>query len=438
MADRQPPQSVEAEQAVLGACLLAQDALGRARRLISDDDWYRPAHSMIWQALLAVRAAGVTPDALTVAEDLVRRGEIGKVGGHSYLADLMAAPPQTTNVEYWAEIVAQKAVLRRLAEAGERIQQMAYGAADGAGMAGSVDEAVARASQEVALVTRMNAPGPASDLLTWDQFFTRPRRPENWIIPPAGPDRLGLIARQDVVMLLGGEGSGKSFISRQFGQCVAAGVHPFRPQVRIPAMRTLVIDLEVSEETLSAEAGPMSHQVSKMGDWQGDNAYVWHHPEGLNLRDPRDQAELERRIAQCRPDLVTLGSLYNAYLPGRDSAEQIAGELRALFNRLRFQYAFALLLEHHMPQTDLNGHRPNRPYGSVQWAGWVTHGKVLRFVNPTVYEIGSFRNDRGKRDWPAGISRGGRLPVTPIWEQGELDLIREASEQPKGRAGNGW
>jgi replicative DNA helicase len=431
MADRQPPQSVEAEQAVLAACMLEQGTLAVARRIVSDDDWYRPGHSMIWQALLEVRRAGLVPDALSVAEALVRRGEIGKVGGHPYLHDLVESLPTTVNVEYWAEIVAQKAVLRRLAEAGERIQQRAYGAADGAGLAGSVDEAVARASQEVALVHRMNAPGPASDLLTWDQFLTKPRRPENWVIP-------GLIARQDVVMVLGGEGSGKSMMSRQFVQCASAGVQPFKPQVRMPAARTLAIDLEVSEETLSSEAGPMSHQVAKLGDWQGDNAFVWHHPEGLNLRDPRDQAELERRIAQCKPDLVTLGSLYNAYLPGKDSAEQIAGELRALFNRLRFQYAFALVLEHHMPQTDLNGHRPNRPYGSVQWAGWVTHGKVLRFVNPTVYEIGSFRNDRGRRDWPAGISRGGRLPVTPIWEQGELDLIREASEPPKGRAGGGW
>lgn len=418
------PQNLEAEQAVLGAAILNPQALGRVRQRLTADDFYRPGHGHVFTALCALADAEQPIDALTVAAELNRTGTLTKAGGHTYLHSLVADVPTASNASYYAEMVAEASLRRKVLVAAAKLQQAAYAESWVSTEAGvdSLQGLIAMQSVQLGVLADERASAePVTDLHTWQEFIRRPQRPENWIVP-------GLIARQDVQMLLGGEGSGKSFVSRQAAMCVAAGIHPFRWSEQITPRRTLNVDLEVADTTLQEEGGDLFHKVRRVAPgWDGDGAYVWHHPEGLNLRQARDATELERRIADCRPDFVTLGSLYNAYLPGGDSAEQVAGELRALFNQLRIRYGFALVLEHHMPQTDQAGNRPNRPYGSVQWAGWVTHGKVLKYVNDTTYEIGKFRNDRGARDWPVGIYRGGRLPVSPIWDQGELELLRDAS-----------
>lgn len=425
MADRAVPQNTEAEQAVLGAAILDPRALASVRARLTADDFYRPGHAHVFTALCALADAEQPVDALTVAAELTRTGTLAKAGGHTYLHTLVSETPTAANATHYADMVADAALRRKLLVVASSLQQAAFSESWLGGEEGkdSLLQLVASQSVQLEILAdeRANVQ-PVTDLHTWDAFLRKPRRPESWVIP-------GLIARQDVIMLLGAEGAGKSQLDRQIALCAAAGVNPFRWSEEFRPARTLTIDLEVADDTLQDEGGDLFHKVRRISpDWDGSNAFVWHHPEGLNLRDARDQNELERRIAECRPDLVTLGSLYNAYQAGRDSAETVAGELRALFNRLRVRYGFALVLEHHMPQTDMAGNRPNRPYGSVQWAGWVTHGKVLKYVNASTYEIGSFRHDRGKRDWPAGIYRGGRLPVTPIWDQGELELIRDASK----------
>ncbi|MFJ9905365.1 replicative DNA helicase [Streptomyces sp. NPDC101152] len=145
--ERVPPQDLDAEQSVLGGMLLSKDAIADVVEILKGHDFYKPAHETIFQSILDVYAKGEPADPITIAADLTRRGEINKVGGASYLHTLVQTVPTAANAEYYAEIVHERAVLRRLVEAGTRITQMGYAADD------DVDEIVNRAQAEIYAVT---------------------------------------------------------------------------------------------------------------------------------------------------------------------------------------------------------------------------------------------------------------------------------------------
>lgn len=127
--------------------LLSKDAIADVVEVIKGQDFYRPAHETVYQAILDLYAKGEPADPITVAAELVKRGEIKKVGGAPYLHTLVQSVPTAANAEYYAEIVHERAVLRRLVEAGTKITQMGY-AADG-----DVDEIVNSAQAEIYAVT---------------------------------------------------------------------------------------------------------------------------------------------------------------------------------------------------------------------------------------------------------------------------------------------
>ena len=146
-ADRTPPQDVAAEQSVLGAMMLSKDAIADVVEVLREGDFYRPAHATIYDAIITIYGKGDPADAVTVAAELTRVGEIGRIGGASYLHTLVSLVPTAANAGYYAAIVKERAILRRLVEAGTRIVQMGYAGE------GDVDDVVDRAQAEVYEVT---------------------------------------------------------------------------------------------------------------------------------------------------------------------------------------------------------------------------------------------------------------------------------------------
>jgi replicative DNA helicase len=145
--ERTPPHDVAAEQCVLGGMLLSKDAISDVIEVIRAADHYRPAHQLIHEAILDLYSRGEPADAITVANELTRRTEIARVGGAPYLHTLISSVPTAANAGYYARIVRERAILRRLVEAGTRIVQFGYaGDAD-------ADELVDRAQAEVYAVT---------------------------------------------------------------------------------------------------------------------------------------------------------------------------------------------------------------------------------------------------------------------------------------------
>jgi replicative DNA helicase len=147
--DKQPPQDLAAEQSVLGGMMLSKDAIADVIEVLGPGDFYRPAHQAVYDCVLDLYGRGEPADPVTVSAELERRGELGRVGGAPYLHTLIATVPTAANAGYYAEIVAEKAILRRLVEAGTRIVQLGYNGAEG----DEIDQVVDRAQAAIYEVT---------------------------------------------------------------------------------------------------------------------------------------------------------------------------------------------------------------------------------------------------------------------------------------------
>jgi replicative DNA helicase len=134
-AGRQAPWSNEAEQAVLGAMLLDQDAALKAAEVLDDTMFYREGHRLLFRAMTALTERGDVVDPVTLRDELVKRGDLDRVGGMEYIGSLVDVVPTAANIEYHGRIVRDKALLRRLIEAATAIVQEAY---EGRGMPSDV------------------------------------------------------------------------------------------------------------------------------------------------------------------------------------------------------------------------------------------------------------------------------------------------------------
>ena len=132
--------------------LLSKDAIADVVEVLQGHDFYRPAHQTVFDIILDLYGRGEPADAITVAAELTKRGEIARVGGAPYLHTLMSSVPTAANAGYYAKIVAEKAILRRLVEAGTRIVQLGY-----SGSGGEVDDIVDRAQAAIYDVTERRA-----------------------------------------------------------------------------------------------------------------------------------------------------------------------------------------------------------------------------------------------------------------------------------------
>lgn len=124
--ERIPPHNVEAEESVLGSMLLSRDAIAEVLELLREDDFYRPAHRTVFNAILNLYGHGQAVDAITVAEELRRGGQFADIGGAPFLYTLVESVPTAANAAYYAQIVKDLGTRRRLIDAGTRIVQLAY------------------------------------------------------------------------------------------------------------------------------------------------------------------------------------------------------------------------------------------------------------------------------------------------------------------------
>lgn len=146
--DRTPPQDIDAEMSVLGSMMLTTDAIVAVTEEIRGSDFYKPAHETIFNAILDLFGQNEPADAITVAGHLQREGNLGKVGGAPYLHTLIASVPTAANAGYYARIVRERAIMRRLVTAGTRIVQLGY-----SDEAGEVEEIVEQAQSEIYAVS---------------------------------------------------------------------------------------------------------------------------------------------------------------------------------------------------------------------------------------------------------------------------------------------
>ncbi|HWR85119.1 MAG TPA: replicative DNA helicase [Rhodoglobus sp.] len=124
--DRIPPHDLLAEQSAIGGMLLSKDAVADVIETVRGVDFYIPKHEVVFDAILTLYSHGEPTDVIAVSDELTKTGQLSRAGGAEYLHTLTSLVPTAANAGFYASIVAEKAVLRRLVEAGTRIVQMGY------------------------------------------------------------------------------------------------------------------------------------------------------------------------------------------------------------------------------------------------------------------------------------------------------------------------
>lgn len=142
--DRVQPHDNEAEVAVLGSMLLTVDAIVDVTEEIRGSDFYSMKHEIVFDAIVELFGQNQVADPITVSDKLQHDGTLTKIGGRPYLHTLMASVPTAANAGYYARIVREKSIMRRLVSAGTRVVQLGY-SEEGA----EIDELVDQAQQEI-------------------------------------------------------------------------------------------------------------------------------------------------------------------------------------------------------------------------------------------------------------------------------------------------
>jgi replicative DNA helicase len=136
---KMPPQHIEAEQSVLGGILIENQAIHKVMEILTPDDFYREAHQKIFTSLLDLSERDEPGDLITLTNDLRKKDGLDSVGGASYIASLIDSVPTAANIEYYARIIKEKSVLRKLIETATNIVTQGY--EDREDVEGLLDEA---------------------------------------------------------------------------------------------------------------------------------------------------------------------------------------------------------------------------------------------------------------------------------------------------------
>lgn len=397
MSNRLPPNSIEAEEAFLGAALISpRQVMPNSVGTLDPSDFYQPVHQHLWSAMLAMHDTGQVIDCLTVAEATKVHGVTMEM-----LLSLQNATPAISSAPRYMGIIVETSRSRRLAMHYANMVDLCYDR--------TADDVLAADDPEADRLIASRTVDGVPGLSELSEFLTATRKAKDvgeWLIPHIMRPRWRVI-------IVAGEGVGKATAMRFFGLHVAAGRDPWCPSTFITPRRVLYVDAENSDTTIAHQTKLANTAVDLEAESEG-RYHIWHREAGVNLRDRRTRGEFERVLEQTRPEIVFAGPLYKMFRrKSSEDMEQATTEFVEILDDFRVRYNFGLMLEAHAPKGVNGGYRDLNPRGSAVLLGWPEFGITLEPVgNPLPDElymnvdIGRFRRDREPADWPVSMERG--------------------------------
>lgn len=391
-----PPSDVGLEADLLAGCMAAMpsDVLGEIITTVEPADFYKPEHREIFDAITHVWQRGELVSPFTVSEvDHFKRSrkwlaefydEAGKLFGNA----AMIAARKIVRLNQARES------LRALASATERI----YDGDDAAEVMGEAARVADRIRSDVE-----GLEGEVRGLTSSLKIVDSPTAVQPWVAD-------GLIREMDRIVLIAGEGGGKSLLCRQFILLVAAGLHPLlATQLRNGPRRTMGVDLENRPGTIAHQL-ELVHRAMRKRGIEIPDVPILSRPNGLNVLDRVDRRQLDAAFTEVRPELVVIGPAYKLYRRGRDHESAIL-DLLSVLDDMQSRHGFALILEHHAPMATGGRDRELRPVDSSIWQRWPEAG--LGMHSPVPNDNGSerqklsqWRPPRDPMHWPAQLIRG--------------------------------
>jgi replicative DNA helicase len=331
LLERIPPQSLEAEQATLGAMLMEREAIARVVDLLEPDDFYNPQHQMLYRAMVDLFNDSEPVDLVTLQARLQDRGQLEQVGGTSYLLTLQEAAPTAAGVAHYARIVREKATLRGLIRAAGEIRELAQSPGDE-----DVEAIVDRCEQELFSVgerTITPAFTPIRDLLgeTYDRIdeMQESHRPGTGL--STGYDDLDSLTSglqpSDLVVIAARPSMGKTALAANIASYVA------RTQNKTVAL----FSLEMAKEQLALRLLCSEARVNQQSVRQG---YL-------------ERGDMDR-IA------IAASELYKAPMYLDDTATMTVLQMRGKARRLRAEHGLGLIIVDYLQLVSGYGRFENR------------------------------------------------------------------------------
>lgn len=257
--DRVPPHSLEAEVSVLGAALQSPNAASEALETLTAEDFYRAAHRAVFEAILDLNHRGQPIDEVTVLDWLRSHQRLDEVGGPTALLDLTAAVPTAANAAYYAAIVRDKALLRRLIDAGTDVVKLAYespgDARDTVDMAESLVFAVAETGSSTEVQALRDLLNPAFEVI--EQRSERSSEVTGLATGFDDLDRLTAgLQNQNLIIIAARPAMGKSSLTLNIAHYVTAKLHE-----PVAVFNLEMSKNEIVERLLSAQAGIPSQKL---------------------------------------------------------------------------------------------------------------------------------------------------------------------------------
>ncbi|HEY3999858.1 MAG TPA: replicative DNA helicase [Candidatus Xenobia bacterium] len=329
--ERMPPQNLDAERSVLGACFIESDVLSRASEILpTPDDFYKEAHQTLYAVMLLLADRGEPIDFVTVSNELRARGRLEAIGGAHFLTELTDAVPTSAHVEFYAKIVREKAMRRKMIAAGSSMGRMAYDEETG------LEVLVDKAEQIVFGIAQDNLSNdfvPLKNVLlqTFEKFEEIHRRKATVVGIPTGfraMDGLtGGFGRSNLIIVAARPGMGKTALCMNIAQHVAQ-----REKMPVAVFSLEMSKEEIGQRLLCSHAGVEGHRLRTGQVTQDD----W------------------RKIATAMNDLQDV-PLYIDDTPGLTSME-----LRAKARRLKKKFGCDMIVLDYLQLVRSHGKTENR------------------------------------------------------------------------------
>jgi len=349
-ADRIPPQNIEAEQAVIGAIFLEPTSLTQASEILIPDDFYRAAHQKIFKVMLALTDKGEPVDLVTVTSELADAKLLEEIGGVSYLSDIANSVPTASNIEYYAKIIEEKSILRRLIRTATLIAQDGYTRED------EIEALLGEAEKNIMEVAQRKNAGAfqnIKDVLvqTYDNIETLHNRKGDITGIPTGfveLDRMTAGFQRNDLIIVGARPSvGKTAFALNIAQNVATkteenvAIFSLEMGAEQLVMRMLCAEGNINAQNLrtgALTADDWGKLTMAMGSLSNSGIYIDDTP-GIRINDIRAKCRRLKQDAGLGMILIDYLQLIQGSGTSKDNRQQevseISRELKALARELK-------------------------------------------------------------------------------------------------------
>jgi replicative DNA helicase len=386
---------VDPEKLVIGACMLAADAIRFAAEVLTPEDFRSRNMAEVFRAIVQTHKAGDVVEPFTVWTRVTQAGvrDVQITDLHDWTA--LAGSAESTAV--YAREVKELATRRRMSMAAARFMQNL--SSEEVPTAQTMSEML-----EELKAIRDNSTDRTIRAMSLGEILDLPATVEDWVIP-------GLLERGDRLVVTGYEGMGKTTWIRQMAICAAAGVHPTTLD-HIRPVRGLVVDVENSVKQWQRQTSRMAATAARHGTASPrDNLHI--HCQGrMDIRKDKDLGLVHRLVDEHQPEILCIGPIYKLSPTAIKNDEEAAPVIAAL-DSLRDR-GLVLIIEAHAPKMS-NGQRDLAPRGSAALMGWPEFGFGLAPGDDegTTADVVRWRGDRETgRAWPKTMYRSGAFPWT--------------------------